>query len=225
VFSYYGRKARVARLYPAPSASTVVEPFAGSIAYSERWLPLIDRVIAVEADTGVSDLLRRVIAMTPDDIAALPDLHVGEVTADPLHIVMTASKRWWTFRKITTTPIMVTNWNLARRRWARNAAHFSKIEVVEGDYRDAPRLDDATYFVDPPYRGEPGTGYRFGSGSVDYAALAAWCRDLPGQVIVCEGAGADWLPFEPLTSTHVGVGGKLNTEMVWLNDGDHGRLL
>src|SRR5262245_65797807 len=94
--------------------------------------------------------------MTPDDIAALPDLHVGEVTADPLHIVMTASKRWWTFRKITTTPIMVTNWNLARRRWARNAAHFSKIEVVTGDYRDAPRLDDATYFVDPPYRGEPG---------------------------------------------------------------------
>lgn len=60
---------------------------------------------------------------------------------------------------------------------------------------------DATWFIDPPYRGRPGSHYRYGSKLIDYTNLAAWCQMLPGQVIVCEQHGADWLPFERLSSS------------------------
>jgi hypothetical protein len=35
--------------------------------------------------------------------------------------------------------------------------------------------------------------------------LADWCRSRTGQTIVCENAGADWLPFTTLTATRRGI--------------------
>ena len=40
-------------------------------------------------------------------------------------------------------------------------------------------------------------GGSYACRDVDYAALGAWCRSLPGQVVVCESEGATWLPFRP----------------------------
>jgi hypothetical protein len=60
---------------------------------------------------------------------------------------------------------------------------------------------------------------------IDYPVLGAWCKDRQGQVIVCEGADADWLPFEPLADV-TAYGGKRSAEVVWYSGGDaaHGRL-
>jgi hypothetical protein len=97
--------------------------------------------------------------------------------------------------------------------------------LIEGDYTQAPDVD-ATWYIDPPYRGRAGALYRHGSRDIDYAALGAWCKERAGQVIVCEGEGADWLPFERLADV-VGVSGKRSGEVVWYG-GDpvvHGRLV
>jgi hypothetical protein len=51
----------------------------------------------------------------------------------------------------------------------------------------------------PPYV-EKGKYYRHRLSKEDYPRLAGWCLDLPGDVVVCEQHGANWLPFEPLAT-------------------------
>jgi hypothetical protein len=74
----------------------------------------------------------------------------------------------------------------------------------------------ATWFVDPPYNNAAGNGYKFGAKLLDFARLAEWCRALPGQVMVCENAGATWLPFRPLLRQH----GQIHStvEAIWQNE-------
>ena len=38
MFDYYGSKNQLAKRYPAPEYGLIVEPFAGSAAYSMYWL-------------------------------------------------------------------------------------------------------------------------------------------------------------------------------------------
>jgi hypothetical protein len=61
-------------------------------------------------------------------------------------------------------------------------------------YEDCPG-DEATWFIDPPY-GDKGKYYRHKFS--DFAGLGQWSQARKGLVIVCEGPGADWLPFRPL---------------------------
>jgi hypothetical protein len=95
-----------------------------------------------------------------------------------------------------------------------------RVEIIEGDYSNAPDIE-ATWFIDPPYHvdGRPqsrGMGYAEGcnSHSLDYAALAEWCRDRRGQKIVCEQEGATWLPFQHLRHARNSIG-NMATEVVW----------
>jgi hypothetical protein len=95
-----------------------------------------------------------------------------------------------------------------------------RVEVIEGDYTEAPDIK-ATWFVDPPYHvnGRPqqrGMGYAEGcnSDSLDYEALAEWCRERAGQKIVCEQEGADWLPFGHLRVARNSIGNNA-AEVVW----------
>src|ERR1035437_6598248 len=60
-----------------------------------------------------------------------------------------------------------------------------------------------TWFIDPPYNNAAGNKYA--TSSVNYTHLAAWCRSRTGQTIVCENAGADWLPFTTLTDQRRGI--------------------
>jgi hypothetical protein len=61
-------------------------------------------------------------------------------------------------------------------------------------------------------------GYAEGcnSSSLDYAALAKWCRERKGQKIVCEQDGATWLPFEHLRLARNSIG-RNTTEVVWVD--------
>jgi site-specific DNA-adenine methylase len=81
---------------------------------------------------------------------------------------------------------------------------------------------EATWFVDPPYNNKAGSHYKCGSKDIDYNNLAEWCRSRRGQVMVCENAGATWLPFEDLYehvgASRVGNKPKRSVEAIWTNE-------
>src|SRR4051812_43319197 len=72
MFYFYGGKRRLARCYPAPEHPIIVEPFAGSAAYSVRHLvpgkgvSTVERVILVEKDPRVCEIWNRLLEMDVD---------------------------------------------------------------------------------------------------------------------------------------------------------------
>ncbi len=211
---FYGRKKKIARTYQPPRHPVIVEPFAGSASYSlhgENWRR---KVILVERDPQLAALWRWVIQeATPEDILSFPDPEIGEKTHHLLHILHSASKRWWTYRNFKFTDQARAAWMASKGYMASCVPKVKHWEVLEGDYTIAPDVE-ATWFVDPPYQGEPGLGYRYGSDLLDYSALGQWVQTRQGQVVACEGGGATWLPFRP-HRTLVGSAGKQSEEWVY----------
>ena len=89
-------------------------------------------------------------------------------------------------------------------------------QIHNCSYVECPVSYKATWFVDPPYQ-QAGKYYRFGSDLIDFESLAIWCRSRPGQVIVCENAGADWLPFRDLADVKTTRADRRSKEVYWLN--------
>jgi hypothetical protein len=207
LFPFYGSKWRDARRYPPPRNGLVIEPFAGSAGYSTYYAP--ECAALWDLDPYVVGVWEYLIGASRRDILALPDLDVGE-SVDNLNVPQEA--RWligfWLNRgsaqpKKTRTAYSARTeraqliWGArARERIAGEIAGIRWWTVRQGSYETCPR-GDVTYFVDPPYV-DKGRYYRL--HDIDYAHLAGWCRDLPGDVIVCEQEGAEWLPFEPLAT-------------------------
>jgi hypothetical protein len=222
---YYGGKNRSARLYPPPRHEHIIEPFAGAAGYAcnypDRQVTLIDR------SPVVAGVWRFLIGSKPEDILAIPDVpHDG--TVDDLDVCQEA--RWlvgfWLNsgtarpRKRRSTRarregMSAPNWtgwgDRSRNRIAQQLWRIAHWNIIEGDYTDAPDVE-ATWFIDPPYDNKAGRYYPCQPDS--FEALGAWCRGRRGSVIVCEQAGADWLPFAPLAdvkSNH----GKSREVMYW----------
>lgn len=215
MFYYYGRKKQLAKRYPEPEHDTIVEPFAGAAAYSlfgDRWR---SNVILIEKDPQVVEIWRWLIeSATVESIMSLPLLEPGEKSSEFLHIIHAATKQAFKYKTIKVTPVLARNWEISRRVFAANLHKVRHWQILEADYSSAPDIE-ATWFIDPPYQGEPGLGYKFGSTMIDYAALAQWTLSRRGQVIACESGNATYLPFVPLAD-HAGVAGKLNKECVFL---------
>lgn len=226
-FGFYGGKWRDAGRYPAPAHDTIVEPFAGSAGYSVRHNAR--RVVLVDLDPYVAGVWRYLLRATPAEVLAIPDLPEGG-TVDDLALCQEA--RWlvgfWLNKGNAAPCRSASAWmrsgkypnsfwgDRVRRTIAGQLELVRHWEIHEGDYREAPVTGEATWFVDPPYRGRPGSYYRFGSERIDYAALAAWCRTRQGQVIACEASGAAWLPFEALAVIKTTRTGRKAEEAVWL---------
>jgi hypothetical protein len=220
LFPFYGSKWREARYYPKPGGH-VVEPFAGSAGYSTFWEP--ERVTLIDADPIIVGVWDYLIHATSTEIMQLPDLEVGQ-SVDDLRLPQEA--RWligfWLNRGSATPKKTKTAYSARtdraqltwseRARWriARDRQLVQHWTVREGDYVWAPEAN--TYFVDPPYV-DKGRYYRV--NTVNHEALGKWVRDLSGQVIVCEQAGADWLPFEPFRETKSSKG--TSKEVVWMS--------
>lgn len=203
---YYGGKWRAAPRYPAPECKTIVEPFAGAAGYACRypWR----QVVLVDADPIIAGLWAYLIAASPAEILAIPDLRDG-ATVDDLPICQEA--RWlvgfWC-NNGTTQPCKTAsawsrdrgqeahNWSgwgyKARERIARDVGQIKHWRIIHGDYTAAPDIE-ATWLIDPPYQTKAGRHYREQPG--DFAALGAWAMARKGQVIACDQQGADWLPW------------------------------
>jgi site-specific DNA-adenine methylase len=232
MFYYYGGKRRLAGFYPPPVYDVIVEPFGGSAAYALRHLDPskrarpVKRVVVVEKDPRVCETWERLLAMDSSDLDDYPIPKVGERTDDFLLMTAATSNRIARTKNMIVTPRMPIVIERMFRQIAEALPHArGRVELIEGDYTDAPDIE-ATWFIDPPYHvnGRPqskGMGYAEGcnSYSLDYNALARWCREQRGQKIVCEQSGASWLPFRPLRSARDSIGNTAD-EVVWLDPDD-----
>lgn len=204
-FSYYGGKWRDApKHYAPPAHDLIIEPFAGSAGYSLRH-PYRD-VLLVDSDPTVIGIWRWLIGADPDEVRALPDIEPG-MTLDDIDAPSDAVNLigFWLNKGSSTPKRTPSAWMRSGIRpgsfWGARVREViaSQLPAIRhwqaecGSYWMAPDIE-ATWFIDPPYQ-HAGKHYRHGSAGIDYTALAAWCRDRLGQVIVCEGTGADWLPF------------------------------
>ncbi len=222
MFYYYGRKKQIARYYPTPGYDIIIEPFAGAAAYALHHNAIVNQVILVEKDEKVAGIWEWLIhEATLEDIQALPDLTPGERSSEFLHIVHAATKMAFAFKRIKVTPVLARNWEISKRVFAKHLHQIKHWRIICGDYTEAPDME-ATWFIDPPYQGEPGMGYRYSSAMIDYAALAQWVLSRKGEVICCEGIGANYLPFTPLLELK-GIAGKVSQEMIFYRRGDQQR--
>lgn len=214
MFYYYGRKKKVGKYYPSPKFETIIEPFAGSAAYSlhnDNWKK---SVILVEKDVQVFNIWDWLINhATQKEVDNLPTLKKGERSSEFLHIIHCASKMAFSYKNITVTEILARNWDVTRRVVQRDLFKVKHWKVIHGDYTDSPNIE-ATWFIDPPYQGAPGMGYRCSSNQIDYDLLGKWVHTREGEVICCDGPDASYLPFEPLVDL-VGIAGKRSKEMLY----------
>lgn len=223
-FPYYGSTWNRARYLPRPRHSLVRERFAGGAGYSLfygcRQVELTDK------DPLIAGLWRYLMRATAAEIMALPELpEVGD-SVDNYAIPQEA--KWligfWLNRgsaqpkKSRTaysarTDKAQLNWGAkAKERIARQLPILEGWSIREGCYDEGPS-DECTWLIDPPYV-DKGKFYR--EKFSDHAALGAWCRSLPGQVIVLEGAGGDWLPFRSLGEFKTSLG--KSEERLWVSD-------
>lgn len=214
MFYYYGRKKQIIRRYPAPNCDTIIEPFAGSAAYSlhaDNWKKC---VILIEKDEKVAGIWKWLIEeATERDLKHLPELKIGEKSSEFLHIIHAATKMAFHFKTIKVTPVLARNWEISRRHMLLNLHKIKHWKIFCAGYEMAPKLE-ATWFIDPPYRGDSGLGYRHSSKHLDYERLAIWAAERKGEVIFCEGSEGNYLPFTPLVDQK-GIAGKVSREVLY----------
>ena len=202
-FSYIGSKYTLAPRYGVPRFDTVVEPFAGSAAYSVRHN--IKRAVLLDTFPKIVELWRYLIAASPDEIRRLPidfdrvsqldipdgakyliGFWVSKGGAEPKDTRSAWARQ---YRYATNCKV----WNeAARERIASQVDRIKDWEARCWDFSNSPDIE-ATWFIDPPYA-ERGRAC-YSKWKVDYEALGRFCQSRRGQVIVCEGTDAGWLPF------------------------------
>ena len=237
LFPYFGSKVRLACEYPPPIYDTIVEPFAGAAGYSAQYCDR--RVVLFEKDPVVYGVLKFLVGASTQDILSLPLVPKGASVDDfDLTSEQKALIGFWLARGLESPRKRMGAWGKISsltdvRFWNRSsrcnlAMVVKKIKhwkVYNSSYEDIDTrvIGDATWFVDPPYQVR-GVTYKCGSKGIDYQRLGEWCRRLSGQVIVCENANANWLPFvhfHSSTGLQTGVvkDGKKkgkSEEVVWL---------
>jgi hypothetical protein len=231
-FPYFGAKIRDAKLYPAPEHDQIIEPFAGAAGYSLRHYK--KQVLLVDLDPLIADLWDYLIKARVARIMSLPILSPGSrvdaLNIDPMEKVLIGR---WMFSGSAlpqyVAPSVKRHASLAsgstwspviRQRIASQLGAIRHWKVIRGSYADIPN-QQATWFIDPPYQ-KAGVSYRCSSRDIDFKHLGEWCRSRKGQVMVCENAGADWLPFRPffyakrmpINASHLGSHA---IEVIWTN--------
>ena len=207
-WSYLGGKWRKSGEYPTPKHGVIIEPFAGAAGYSTRRNSSA-QVILIEKDPVIAALWRWLITVSEDELLALPILEPGQNVLDfnlpaPAKTLIgfwlgkgfeSPRKRISSYRAAS---IARTSWwgEAVRMRIASQVKHIRHWNLIEGDYTKAPDTE-ATWFIDPPYQ-KAGVMYVESASALDFPSLGTWCKQRKGQVLVCENAGADWLPFESL---------------------------
>lgn len=228
LFGYYGAKTRLAGRYPYPHYDTIIEPFAGSAAYSCKYYN--KKVILIERYHVLAEILKYLISADSSEIMNLPIIENDKSVDD---YTLTDRQKWLIGFLLSTgkaypskrpsawvkNPAYQNRANLwsnkCRERLSNTVMKIKHWQAIEGSYEMAPDIE-ATWFIDPPYQVK-GKHYKESNKNIEYDRLAEWCKTRKGQVIVCENEGATWLPFRRLCE-HKGLHRLPNTEAVWTND-------
>lgn len=243
-FRYSGSKKRFISKLPAPPKGTrrIVEPFAGSLAYSVHYKP--KRAIGYEVNTDVAELWRwlREEATTErllefeDEVRALPDKYdLRELDTEPA---------LRTLARLHTASVMVgqlSSWrHYAQHRvdfsgiadelsWIQSAVKlrersFERSKKLDGEWREKRTL----FFIDPPYLGTSGNykdkTSRANRDLIDVSAVAKFCAKLRAPAIFTYGDDAveafpmfEWQVFAERRVPNIRHGGsKLRREHVCL---------
>lgn len=216
MFSYYGSKSKIVKLYPAPKHDLIIEPFAGSARYSLMYWE--KQILLIEKYEPLVKLWKWLQQANEKDIDNLPILKRGEKISD-----YNLSEGESLFLSFVVSEATTTGRNMVTERAATKVAYKIKTtkdilpkikhwEIKQGCYTELENKT-ATWFIDPPYqRG----GEHYPCRNIDFKRLGEWSRERNGQVIVCENDGADWLDFIPLKSYWGGM--KRSTEVIWCNE-------
>lgn len=202
MFYYYGRKKRIAKLYPEPKHGLIIEPFAGSAAYSlhgDRWR---NDVLLIDNNIHVKDVWEFLLNSSKKDIELLPDelqedLPIGATKLIGFHLNPGSTQP-------KLTPTKFNRWSAGKRYISENIHKIKHWNFIFGEYQDCPNVN-ATWFIDPPYQ-KAGKWYQ--SNNINYEHLAQWTKNREGQVIACDAPDADWLNFRKLLDSNYASIGK-----------------
>lgn len=201
MFSYFGSKSKIVHLYQPPLHDLIIEPFAGSARYALKYHR--KQVWLNDASPVICRIWEWIINATKEDIRTLPVLKKGESVADckQLSQVEKDMLGFCVAWGCAQPHHVVTGWGAINGqmhqfkrdllRWAGKLRHW---KVTNLSYDELPN-QPATWFIDPPYQE---MGHRYTHHTINFSALGEWCQQRQGQVMVCEGGQADWLPFVPL---------------------------
>lgn len=225
MFSYYGSKSKIIKLYPEPTFDRIIEPFAGSARYSLRYFE--KDVLLCDLSEHVFEVWNYLLQASEGDIRSLPDIpsktHIDE------HGQLSQAEKWligFHLCRGKAKPRKVghgqNSWSRDRERIAKDLFKIKHWKIVQAPYSSIGNTE-ATWFIDPPYKAvqaRTNNSDRYEHWKVDYVDLARFCVLRRGQVIVCEGDGADWLSFRHLATVNSNtnnVGVKKVSEYIWTN--------
>ena len=228
VLNYFGSKVQAAHRYPEPKHKTIIEPFCGGAGYSLNYRS--HNVVLVDRNPEVIRAWQYVIRSAPEEILDLPLLEPGEPIPKHLgrderlligwNVGMNGSRPQGNLVPCAAR-VPSSFWGESKRlAISKIAAEIKHWQAFVGDYKKLVWNGVATWFIDPPYAGKIGRNYMHGSDAIDFDHLANFCQTRNGQVIVCEGPGADWLPFQEhhvhaSAPTADVVGRRTSKEMIW----------
>jgi len=203
MFYYYGRKDRIAKEYPEPKFDTIIEPFAGSAAYSMKYHT--KNVILVEKDPRIASVWNYLIGVSPEEILSLPLLEKGEsLNNDKFNYLSEEQKNVIGLflnpgsAQPKKSPGNFCAWSEKNRlRLSEDVIKVKHWKIINDVYQTSPDIE-ATWYIDPPYQGNGGQYYRFGNKNFNYDELREWILNRKGQIIVCENSEANWMDFKPL---------------------------
>lgn len=215
-FKHFGSKGRISAKLPPPKHKTIIEPFAGSAAYSVRYATPDHGVLLFDTDERVCIVWEYLIGASSADIMALPVEHFaagGDIRdlnlPRPEYLFI---QRWLSIsgsHSHRLAPCLQhdrdgkagNTWSeKARARIAGQVDQIKHWKIRCAPYTSAPDVE-AHWHIDPPYRANPHGHQEYRSAPLDYGALAGWCRSRRGDVTVHEQDGADWLPFVTLDAS------------------------
>lgn len=197
-FSYFGSKWRLAPQYPPPLLGLpVIEPFAGSAAYSlyhhHHQIKLYDKYPII------CEIWDYLINVSEDEILGLPILEFGEqipnsIALEAQHLigfwVSRASTRPGKKRRSIQWVHEKSDWTeQSRSMIARQLKFIRHWTIEQSEYFDI-NIEESTWFIDPPYQI---MGSHYVHNDIDYQFLKNWSNSLFGQIIICENSESNWL--------------------------------
>lgn len=246
LFRHFGGKWSLSGRVEAPRYPVIIEPFAGAAGYSLRHGA--GRTVRLyDLSPAVCLLWDYLLGASQEEILALPvepfhegaDVRTLGLVEAPMRLI----QRWLTPQGSTTHYWMPpsrrscvgtapgSTWTTTtRQRIADALPLLSGWSITQASYDAASTDEPATWHVDPPYQRNARATAAYGTPPLDYAALGAWCRRLPGQVMAHEQHGADWLPFVTLDAEAMGgraseAEGRASQHEVWWVSGATQRSL